>query len=300
MNSVNFKKNQLQRRKLRELRNKKTKKKIVAFSIIASLGLSVAFLWNLNLENASADSAKLLRDTSVVENVVGKMSDKIVGYKKLLADEVIYSSVGENPKILAHIKRGDYVSYYGEENSFTKVYHNGVEGYINSDNLENTNSDQLKVVDGYLLITKDYTVPEDFEIRFDVETENAMMVMFEAMSREGLEIGVSKKRYDDEILESSDDEEISIPNKQNSILRNGKSIELSFPEFQNGNFSETSQGKWLKENAHKYGFVLVYPSNKESVTGFVGNDRIYTFVGIKVANEIVKRDLTLQEYFLNR
>ncbi|PLS17065.1 peptidase M15 [Bacillus sp. M6-12] len=62
-------------------------------------------------------------------------------------------------------------------------------------------------------------------------------------------------------------------------------------------FEMTTEGKWLKENAHKYGFILRYPKGKESITGYKFEPWHFRYVGIESAGVIYERDLTLEEYF---
>lgn len=56
---------------------------------------------------------------------------------------------------------------------------------------------------------------------------------------------------------------------------------------------------WLADNAHRYGFVLRYPSDKLSVTGIVPSDGHYRYVGRAAAAYIYENGLCLEE-FLDR
>jgi zinc D-Ala-D-Ala carboxypeptidase len=62
-------------------------------------------------------------------------------------------------------------------------------------------------------------------------------------------------------------------------------------------FGETKEGKWLKENAHLYGFILRYPEGKESITQYKYEPWHFRYVGIKSAKDIYVNDWTLEEYF---
>lgn len=53
---------------------------------------------------------------------------------------------------------------------------------------------------------------------------------------------------------------------------------------------------WLKENAHKYGFVMRYPTGKEDITGYAHEGWHYRYVGIDHATQIYEEGLTLEEY----
>ena len=61
-------------------------------------------------------------------------------------------------------------------------------------------------------------------------------------------------------------------------------------------FAETNDFQWLRENAHKFGFILRYPENKVDVTGYAYESWHYRFVGIDAATEIYLSSLTLEEY----
>lgn len=53
---------------------------------------------------------------------------------------------------------------------------------------------------------------------------------------------------------------------------------------------------WLSKNAYKYGFILRYPSGKESITGIEYEPWHYRYVGKEIAKSIYKKQLTLEEY----
>ncbi|MGN4123936.1 D-alanyl-D-alanine carboxypeptidase family protein [Lysinibacillus sphaericus] len=61
-------------------------------------------------------------------------------------------------------------------------------------------------------------------------------------------------------------------------------------------FGETPAGKWLVENAQEYGFILRFPQNKEAITGYMYESWHFRYVGIDVAKEIKKQNITLEEY----
>lgn len=62
-------------------------------------------------------------------------------------------------------------------------------------------------------------------------------------------------------------------------------------------FGETSEGKWLAENAHRFGFILRYPKGKETITGYQYEPWHFRYVGEKAALEMYQNQLTLEEYF---
>ena len=54
--------------------------------------------------------------------------------------------------------------------------------------------------------------------------------------------------------------------------------------------------EWFSQNAHKYGFILRYPSNKIEITGINYEPWHYRYVGNEAALEIYERGVCLEEY----
>lgn len=61
-------------------------------------------------------------------------------------------------------------------------------------------------------------------------------------------------------------------------------------------FAETDVYEWLRENAHKYGFILRFPENKTDVTGYSYESWHYRYVGVEHATKIHEKGITLEEY----
>ncbi|MDR2336696.1 MAG: M15 family metallopeptidase [Candidatus Nomurabacteria bacterium] len=62
-------------------------------------------------------------------------------------------------------------------------------------------------------------------------------------------------------------------------------------------FENTEAGKWLANNAHKYGFILRYPKNYETVTGYMYEPWHFRFVGVQLAVALFESKLTLEEAY---
>ncbi|OOC62570.1 M15 family metallopeptidase [Paenibacillus ihbetae] len=61
-------------------------------------------------------------------------------------------------------------------------------------------------------------------------------------------------------------------------------------------FGSTKEGKWLKANAHKYGFIIRYGKGKEKLTGYSYEPWHVRYVGVYIAGEITRQNLTLEQY----
>ena len=62
-------------------------------------------------------------------------------------------------------------------------------------------------------------------------------------------------------------------------------------------FAYTKEGKWLAANAHKYGFIIRYPYNKQSVTGYIYEPWHVRWLGKGLAAAVYDSGLCLEEYF---
>jgi len=67
-------------------------------------------------------------------------------------------------------------------------------------------------------------------------------------------------------------------------------------KFLNDDFEKTIEGIWIRENAHRFGFIIRYPRNKEHITGYDYEPWHIRYVGKKVAEEIYNNNLVLEEY----
>lgn len=306
-NNNQIKNDKLQRLINREKRRKKAKMKLAAIGLVAIFSVTGVYIFASRENNAKADTAKLLASTQETsdENTIyslekdkDKFTDILLAYKKVIVDSDVYHDIVSDPKTQFKLSSGEYVKYYGEENGWVKVMKNGEYGYIQTKKLENVEENELVVKNGILLDAKDYIFPQDFETVFDIEVENSMLVMFEAMKRDGMHIGVSRKTIDNVDFKQDANQNYAVPDYSNHTLRTGKSIELEIPNTaENIDFKKTIQGEWLKEHAYEYGFILRYPEGKEDITGFFADDRIYRYVGVENAKKMHENNLSFEEYF---
>lgn len=61
-------------------------------------------------------------------------------------------------------------------------------------------------------------------------------------------------------------------------------------------FELTEEGVWLKNNAHRFGFIIRYPKGKETITGYQYEPWHIRYVGEEAAKEIFENNMTLEEY----
>lgn len=63
-------------------------------------------------------------------------------------------------------------------------------------------------------------------------------------------------------------------------------------------FGETKEFEWMKENAHKYGYILRYTKENEFITGYSNEPWHYRYVGIEIATQMKNENITsYEEYY---
>ncbi|MCL9660804.1 D-alanyl-D-alanine carboxypeptidase family protein [Paenibacillus hunanensis] len=80
----------------------------------------------------------------------------------------------------------------------------------------------------------------------------------------------------------------------------GLAIDVSGPGIGYGleqSFGATKEGKWLKEHAPEYGFVIRYTENGESSTGYTWEPWHIRYIGKALAEDVTSKGMTLEQYF---
>ena len=65
----------------------------------------------------------------------------------------------------------------------------------------------------------------------------------------------------------------------------------------NVDFSTTDEHAWLINNAHRFGFILRYPQDKEYITGYKYEAWHFRYVGVEIATIIKQENITFDEYY---
>jgi LAS superfamily LD-carboxypeptidase LdcB len=79
----------------------------------------------------------------------------------------------------------------------------------------------------------------------------------------------------------------------------GLAMDVSSPSVGNNltqAYANTREGKWLKENAPKFGFIVRYEKGKEQITGYQFEPWHLRYVGKDASTNIAYRNIVLEEY----
>ncbi|WP_346935025.1 M15 family metallopeptidase [Clostridium sp.] len=144
--------------------------------------------------------------------------------------------------------------------------------------------------------------------KLEAVAARALENLFQAAKDEGINLlGVSgyrdynyqKKLYDNAVMSSGKayaDKYTAKPGT--SEHQTGLAMDILSEDYQvlDDGFKNTDAYRWIEKNCSKYGFIIRYPKGKENITGYNYEPWHLRYVGKKVAEEIMKNKITLEEY----
>lgn len=162
---------------------------------------------------------------------------------------------------------------------------------------------QLTYIDGILIANKTYALPPDYAPGVNAEAEDAFYKMQAEAHDLGLTLYISSgyrsydyqaglyQRYVDRSGKAEADRYSARPG--HSEHQTGLAFDLNTISDE---FKDTDEGKWVAENCHKYGFIIRYPEDKESVTGYMYEPWHIRYLGRETATAVYESGLCLEEY----
>lgn len=183
--------------------------------------------------------------------------------------------------------------------------------YTNITNVQDQD-DPFVIVNKYYALSKDY-VPSDLinvgnGQRMKKEAGEALIKMLDDIKNAGLHLQAQSGYRSYDLQSSLYNNYVSRDGKEqadtysarpgHSEHQTGLAIDVSKDGTLSKAFENTDQFKWLKENAHKYGFILRYPSDKIYMTGYDYEPWHYRYVGIEAATLIKNEGITYEEYMV--
>ena len=165
-------------------------------------------------------------------------------------------------------------------------------------------------VQGVLMVNKKNPLPPTYNQGEDPKARAAFEQMAAAAKNEGFELVAFSGFRSYEYQQSLYDRYVSRDGKDAAdrySARPGYSEHqsgLAFDIGEKGNedlwltdaFGESAAGKWLVNNAHKYGFILRYPKGKEDITGYMYESWHFRYLEGDTATKVYKAGVTLEEY----
>lgn len=227
------------------------------------------------------DNINLYEDIRKTKNVTFKEAINLVNHPYLMSDfyEFIRSAINLNTELILVNK-----NYYLEPN-------------YTPDNL-------ILSEDLHPLIPKDKS-----RNYLKEEAYLALKALFNEAENNNLQLYLSNgyRTYEkqdkiySEYLTQSRDADIYSARPGHSEHQTGLAVDITCQSINYQlieDFVTTEEGKFIKQNAHRFGFIERYPKDKEKVTGYIYEPWHIRYVGIKAATIIYQTNITLEEYLI--
>lgn len=176
------------------------------------------------------------------------------------------------------------------------------------------------IYDGIFLINKQHKIPLDLELNLIpvsnipyIKRPNEIMKLNKyALEQYKLMIADAKKQNIELVLYSgyrSYEKQASLwdtPYDETNMYKaipgyseHHTGLALDISSYETGiSVKKSKTFDYLRDNAHRFGFILRYPENKEEITGYNYEPWHYRYVG-DIATYIYENNLTLEEYIYN-
>lgn len=235
-------------------------------------------------------------------------------------------------------KEGNYTLYYVAKDSsnnetrqqFTLIVKEKEQSNSNNNETTNNNSNKtfttskgftgtikngVTYIDGYLIANKTYGLPSTYNPGLTSTTKEAFNKMQAAAKLDGIDIYIAsgfrsyqtqKNLYNNYV--NRDGQKLAdtySARPGNSEHQSGLAFDVCSHDLDgkdaciNSNFNNTSQAKWLSNNAYKYGFILRYPEGKTNETGYKYESWHFRYVGTDLATKLYNNGnwITMENYF---
>lgn len=288
----------------------KFNKKLIFIFLSFILIFSTLIYFYLNYRNNKRvlEEKKPYNFESLKINEPSDFTDIVTNYSKTSKDTLLYKNI-ENKKEKRKIKKDIFLETYGKKDEFSKIKFEDNFYYIKNIDLENISKDDyFKVIKGILLVNTKYKLSYDFNPGVNKFVLGQVDLMKIDAKREKVDIDIYKDFIS---YEEQKDFRKNSPKYKTDVIyalhekpghnesQTGQCIDIiSKDENKNLNesFKDTDEFKWLKKNAHKYGFILRYPENKEDITNYKFAPWHFRYVGVENAKIIFEKNITLEEF----
>ena len=233
------------------------------------------------------DIISLVNEKYFLEKNLKKYIDYYKESDYSLTDVVAIINVGSNNEWYTNTKKTDITK---KELMLTNKFYS-LDNSYNSDNM--------------VSVSKQYSYGENQMVTS--ETFDAFLNMFTDAKKEDLTliINSSYRSYEEQEDIYNFYKDTRGETEANKIAakpgfsehQTGMSIDIQTYGSSASTFEEFDEFKWLKDNAHKYGFILRYPKDKEYLTGYEYESWHYRYVGLDVATYIYENNITFDEYY---
>ena len=279
----------------------------IVFFVVFSLALTSCQTFKTNggqaLEETSyqADQHGMIPLTKPSERILIKT--KSVLYVKERVN--LRKGPTNQSKVLVKIPTGSVFTKVDKGERWTKVQYKNHIGYVLNGLLFEA---KLSMADDLIIVNKGLPLPKDFDPGYNQESLNQMNRLLKEAKQNGFSLHIVSS------YRSIDDQKRAYRKNVKNLGQERADLTSARPgysEHQTGlaydvaikgsyrltsKFGDSEEGRWIAQNAPRFGFILRYPKGKEALTGYLHEPWHFRYIGSK-AQEITESGLTLDEYF---
>lgn len=141
------------------------------------------------------------------------------------------------------------------------------------------------------------------------EAADALKLMFDAAEKDGHTLYVKSAYRSYKVQKTMYDNRLEKYNKDDGVVaypgssdhQTGLAVDIlnyawTRQEGMRPEFSKTAEAQWLDANCARFGFILRYMEDKQDVTGIIFEPWHFRYVGNEIAQYIMEKHLTLEEF----
>ena len=166
-----------------------------------------------------------------------------------------------------------------------------------------TNSGGVTTIQGIVIANKSYPLPQGYDPGLDATTKSQFDALSAAAAAEGLNIylasgyrsySTQERIYNNYVANYGQESADTFSARPGySEHQTGLAIDLNSID---DSFADTPEYTWLVKHAHEYGFIIRYPADKVSITGYKYEPWHIRYLGVDTATAVYKSGKCLEEY----
>lgn len=313
------------------LRLKSSVKKVILISVVVIIFLSIGLYSYIKIkkqkEYEATNEYKLLQvgyTDEEVKEIIKVFKDKEIKFILDTDKNENYLNITKE-KYFIYAKFYDYLNYYKEHDDLSLrnvieiVNTNTDKEYYTDTQKTDISKKELMLVNKYNYLESDY-IPENLvsipptyaygeygSQKATQSTYDAFLGLWNASHEAGFYLMVNSSYrtyekqqavYDDYANSRGTEYADSIAARPGySEHQTGYTLDVFEKGYSQSSFKDSESYNWLKENAHRYGFILRYPEDKVNITGYSFESWHIRYVGIEAATYIYENNITFDEYY---
>ncbi len=174
---------------------------------------------------------------------------------------------------------------------------------VSKSNYYTYDTSEITYINGILLVNKNHPIPSDYAPGLQDEAYNAFLELSKDAEAAGFDIQLLSGYRSYETQERLYNNYVAVYGQAEAdtfSARPGTSEHQTGLAMDVGwiddTYGDTPSGIWLAQNCYKYGFIIRYPKDKESITGYKYEPWHIRYLGKDIAEAVYNSGLCLEEY----